>query len=69
MVQYINQPLFLVSSYLAGAVHEFKVECNLCDLQVRYLPSGDVCRRLRLNPRVLGRITSNVWISVSVTCV
>jgi 5'-3' exoribonuclease 1 len=31
---------------------------------VTYQPSGMVARQLRLNPRVLGRITGNVWVGL-----
>ncbi len=31
----------------------------------RFYPSHEVGRKLRINPRVLGRITTNVWVTVS----
>lgn len=30
-----------------------------------YLPSGMACRQLRVNPRMLGRLTGNVWVDDS----
>ncbi len=33
-------------------------------LATRYMPGHELARRLKINTRVLGRITSNVWISV-----
>ena len=31
----------------------------------QYVPSGAACRQLQVHPRLLGRITGNVWVNDS----
>ena len=35
------------------------------DHDPKYAPSGEVAHKIRVSPRTLGRITGNVWMTVS----
>lgn len=55
-VQPIHPELLLSESRARQVVQQYAVQYSL---------SGQICRQININPRLLGRITGNIWVNDS----